>query len=58
MLPDEVAHLAVTTQLPDGAVLSLRPIRPDDGPMLAEGFRRLSPESLLRKAPGCRLRAV
>jgi len=45
MLPDEVAHLAVTTQLPDGAVLSLRPIRPDDGPMLAEGFRRLSPES-------------
>jgi len=35
MLPDEVAHLAVTTQLPDGAVLSLRPIRPDDGPMLA-----------------------
>ena len=45
MLPDEVAHLAVTTQLPDGAVLSLRPIRPDDGQMLAEGFRRLSPES-------------
>ena len=45
MLPDEVAQLAVTTVLPDGAVLSLRPIRPDDGPMLAEGFRRLSPQS-------------
>lgn len=45
MLPEEVAHLAVDTDLPDGARLSLRPIRPDDGPLLAEGFARLSPES-------------
>lgn len=45
MLPDDVANLAVTTQLSDGAVLSLRPIRPEDGPLLAEGFQRLSPES-------------
>lgn len=45
MLPDEVAHLAVTTPLPDGGLLSLRPIRPEDGPLLAEGFTRLSPES-------------
>ena len=45
MQPDEVSHLAVTTQLPDGELLSLRPIRPEDGPLLAEGFTRLSPES-------------
>jgi GNAT superfamily N-acetyltransferase len=45
MHPDEVAHLAVTTTLADGSVLSLRPIRPEDGPLLAEGFSRLSPES-------------
>lgn len=45
MLPDEVAHLAVTARLPDGAELRLRPIRPEDRDLLAEGFRRLSPES-------------
>lgn len=45
MLADEVAHLAVDTALPDGARLRLRPIRPEDGPLLAEGFSRLSPES-------------
>lgn len=45
MNPNEVAQLAVTTMLPDGGLLSLRPIRPDDGRLLAEGFGRLSPES-------------
>lgn len=45
MLPDDVAHLAVTTMLPDGGLLSLRPIRPEDGQLLADGFGRLSPES-------------
>lgn len=45
MTPDEVAHLAATTVLPDGAVLHLRPIVPEDAPLLAEGFARLSPES-------------
>lgn len=45
MRPDEVAHLSVTTPLADGTLLSLRPIRPDDAPLLAEGFSRLSPES-------------
>lgn len=45
MLPDEVARLAVTTQLVDGSTLHLRPIRPTDGPLLVEGFSRLSPES-------------
>ena len=44
MLPDR-SHTWRSTQLPDGAVLTPRPLRPDDGPMLAEGFRRLSPES-------------
>lgn len=45
MHPDDVEHLAVTTRLADGAELRLRPIRPEDGPLLAEGFTRLSPES-------------
>ncbi len=34
-----------TTRLHDGTLLSLRPIRPDDKELLAQGFHRLSPES-------------
>lgn len=45
MNPDDVAHLATTTVLSDGGVLHLRPIVPEDAPLLAEGFARLSAES-------------
>lgn len=45
MTPDQVAHLATSVTLVDGATLHLRPIVPDDAPLLVEGFARLSPES-------------
>lgn len=45
MEPDDVAALAVATTLADGGVVRLRPIRPEDGPRLADGFARLSPHS-------------
>lgn len=45
MTPENVEHLNVTTTLADGARLMIRPIRPDDKPLLAEGFSRLSLES-------------
>jgi acetyltransferase len=32
--------------LKDGARVTIRPIRPDDAPLLQEGFKRLSPESI------------
>lgn len=35
--------------LPDGIPAVVRPIRPDGGTQLAEGFRRLSPESRQRR---------
>jgi RimJ/RimL family protein N-acetyltransferase len=39
----------VIERLPDGAQVLLRPIRADDKRMLAEGLRRLSPESVQRR---------
>jgi len=45
MLPDEVERLSVVAPLADGSLVHLRPIRPSDAPLLAEGFTRLSPES-------------
>ena len=45
MTPDDVEDLRLTTTLPDGTVLQIGPIRPDDKPLLAEGFTRLSLES-------------
>ncbi len=36
-------------QLPGGFTAVIRPIRPDDGPRLAEGLRQLSPESRRRR---------
>jgi GNAT superfamily N-acetyltransferase len=45
MRPDEVAHLATSTRLADGSTIRLRPIMPSDGPLLQDGFSRLSPES-------------
>jgi protein lysine acetyltransferase len=39
----------VIERLPDGAPVLIRPIRPDDKGMLAEGLRRLSPESAHRR---------
>ena len=36
-------------RLPDGAPVLIRPIRPDDKGMLADGLRRLSPESAQRR---------
>jgi RimJ/RimL family protein N-acetyltransferase len=39
----------VIERLPDGARVLIRPIRPDDKGMLAEGLRRLSPESAQRR---------
>jgi RimJ/RimL family protein N-acetyltransferase len=39
----------VIERLPDGAVVLIRPIRPDDKGMLADGLRRLSPESAQRR---------
>ena len=36
-------------RLPDGAQVLLRPIRADDKRMLADGLRRLSPESVQRR---------
>jgi RimJ/RimL family protein N-acetyltransferase len=39
----------VIERLPDGAPVLIRPIRPDDKGMLADGLRRLSPESAHRR---------
>jgi RimJ/RimL family protein N-acetyltransferase len=39
----------VIERLPDGALVLLRPIRPDDKGMLADGLRRLSPQSAQRR---------
>jgi RimJ/RimL family protein N-acetyltransferase len=39
----------VIERLPDGAQVVIRPIRADDKRMLAEGLRRLSPESVQRR---------
>jgi RimJ/RimL family protein N-acetyltransferase len=39
----------VIERLPDGAQVLIRPIRADDKFMLAEGLRRLSPESVQRR---------
>ena len=36
-------------RLPDGAPVLIRPIRPDDKGMLADGLRRLSPQSVQRR---------
>ena len=36
-------------RLPDGARVLIRPIRPDDKGMLADGLRRLSPQSAQRR---------
>lgn len=36
-------------ELPDGTKVYVRPIRPDDKPLLVEGLRRLSPESVYRR---------
>lgn len=49
MNPDEVAHLATSVTLLDGETLHLRPIVPDDAPLLVDGFARLSPESRFRR---------
>lgn len=38
-----------TVRLGDGSPITIRPIRPDDRRGLAEGFRRLSPESRYRR---------
>ena len=39
----------MTERLPDGARVQIRPIRPDDKGMLADGLRRLSPQSAQRR---------
>jgi len=39
----------VTERLSDGARVLIRPIRPDDKGMLADGLRRLSPQSAQRR---------
>jgi protein lysine acetyltransferase len=39
----------VIERLPDGAPVLIRPIRPHDKGMLADGLRRLSPESAQRR---------
>jgi RimJ/RimL family protein N-acetyltransferase len=39
----------VITTLRDGSRVAIRPVEPDDREMLAEGFRRLSPESRYRR---------
>jgi RimJ/RimL family protein N-acetyltransferase len=39
----------VIERLPDGARVLIRPIRPDDKGLLADGLRRLSPESAQRR---------
>ena len=39
----------VIERLPDGARVLIRPIRPDDKGMLADGLRRLSPQSAQRR---------
>jgi acetyltransferase len=36
-------------QLPDGAVIRIRPIRPSDKALLSDGLRRLSPRSVRRR---------
>jgi acetyltransferase len=35
--------------LPDGLRIAVRPIRPEDKPLLAEGLRRQSPETIQRR---------
>lgn len=35
----------VALALPDGAVMRVRPLHPDDKPLIADGFRRLSPRT-------------
>ena len=39
------ALLTVDVDLPDGTLMRIRPVRPDDGPALVEGFSRMSPET-------------
>jgi RimJ/RimL family protein N-acetyltransferase len=39
----------VIERLPDGARVLIRPIRPDDKGLLADGLRRLSPQSAQRR---------
>jgi len=39
----------VIERLPDGAQVLIRPIRPDDKGLLADGLRRLSPQSAQRR---------
>ncbi len=39
-------HLETTIVLPDGEDVFLRPIRPEDAPLLQEGFKKLDPEDV------------
>jgi len=47
--PRTLAIEEVRTRLLDGTRVLVRPIRPDDKPLLREGFERLSNESRLRR---------
>ena len=47
--PRTLAIEEVRTRLLDGTRVLVRPIRPDDKPLLREGFERLSDESRLRR---------
>jgi RimJ/RimL family protein N-acetyltransferase len=47
--PRTLAIEEVRTRLLDGTRILVRPIRPDDKPLLREGFDRLSAESRLRR---------
>jgi GNAT superfamily N-acetyltransferase len=42
----------VLTRLADGSPILVRPIRPDDKPLLADGLTRLSPESRYKRFLG------
>lgn len=46
---DRVNTLSVIEQLPGGAAVQIRPIRPDDKALLTDGLRRLSDESVQRR---------
>jgi GNAT superfamily N-acetyltransferase len=48
-MPSTVSSAGELATLPDGAELLVRPIRPSDKRLLAEGFERLSPESRYRR---------
>ncbi len=49
MTRNDIVNYSVQDRLRDGRTMTIRAMRPDDAGLVAEGLRRVSPESLYRR---------